>query len=462
MASSVPTAPRTSRSRLRLLALAVAGVAVCALALSGCVAVKDVASQQEGFIGSIDVVVTGCGSKAATPGCGNGSSGLESNATASGQVLLGLQVTSRYVPAPTFTTVGGQPFTQSPSYTAELTRLDPPGAGRKWVGYISDSRTYTPGKDVTARVPVLRPPLPDGSPAENFFGFSWVIGSRGNVNANSLATRPVTCGDDLGTVNVGDLTICRDATGGAAGNGFHDFAFLTPAAVTVQPGETAIVPVVGKLSGFASPALNFALAATTTVPGATASTSVPGIAPPTDGTSSVSVSVPVPPSTAPGTYAVTLTATLGSGESRAATGKIVVARPGSGGGVAGVLSNLKISSTSISSARGAAPAVISVTLAQPGRLRVLLERVLPGRRKNGVCVAPTAKLRRNGAARCSRFVAVSSFTRANLGAGVAKVSISGRAGGRRRVSGTYRVTLTHLSATGVASVPLRTTLTITR
>ena len=113
MASSVPTAPRTRRSRLRLLAAAVAGVAVCALALSGCVAVKDVASQQEGSIGSIDVVVTGCGSKAATPGCGNGSSGLESNATASGQVLLGLQVASRFVPAPTFATDGGQPFTRA-------------------------------------------------------------------------------------------------------------------------------------------------------------------------------------------------------------------------------------------------------------------------------------------------------------------------------------------------------------
>ena len=127
-----------------------------------------------------------------------------------------------------------------------------------------------------------------------------------------------------------------------------------------------------------------------------------------------------------------------------------------------MLSGLKLSRTSISSARGEAPAVISVTLAQPGRLRVLLERVLPGRRKNGVCVTPTAKLRRDGARRCSRFVAVSSFTRVGLGAGVAKVSISGRSGGRRRPSGTYRVTLIHVSATGVVSVPLRTTLTITR
>ena len=218
----------------------------------------------------------------------------------------------------------------------------------------------------------------------------------------------------------------------------------------------------GKLTGPAAAGINFALTASTTVPGATALTNVPTLAPPGESTTSVTVSVPVPPATAPGTYAVTLTGTLATGETRVAKGTLIV--PGPGGSIAGSpgLSELTISRTSISSARGAAPAVISVTLSKPGRLRVLLERVLSGRRKNGVCVAPTSKLRRAGARRCSRFIAVSSFTRAGLGAGLAKVSISGRAGGRRRVSGTYRVTLTGVSAEGVASVPLRTTLTITR
>ena len=57
--------------------------------------------------------------------------------------------------------------------------------------------------------------------------------------------------------------------------------------------------------------------------------------------------------------------------------------------------------------------MISVTLCKPRRLRVLLERVLSGRRKNGRC-------------------------------------------------GTYRVTLTSLPAAGLAGVPVSTTLTITR
>jgi hypothetical protein len=463
MVSPAPTTRRSRRHRLRLVASAALGVAVVALTLSGCVSMKIFDAQQQGSIGAIDIVLTGCGSKAATPGCELGNSNLESNATGTGQVLLGLSIDARYVPPASFTTdfPDSQPFTASPSYTAELTRLQPPINGRKWVGYISDTRTYTPGKDVIARVPIIRPALPDGSPNASVFAYGWAIGSRG-VLPDAPATRAVACGTDLAVANLDTATICADEQGGFTDGGFNDFVFLTPAPVTIRPGETAIVQVTGKLAGPARPGINLALAASTTVPGATALTNVPTLAPPGDSTTLVTVSVPVPPSTAPGTYAVTLTGTLSSGETRAATGSVVVARPGSGGGVAGVLSGLKISRTSISSARGAAPAVISVTLANPGRLRVLLERVLPGRRKNGVCVAPTAKLRRNGAPRCSRFVAVSSFIRANLGAGVAKVSIGGRAGGRRRVSGTYRVTLTHLSATGAASVPLRTTLTITR
>ena len=295
---------------------------------------------------------------------------------------------SRFVPPASFTTdifSDQQPFTASPSYTAELTRLDPPGAGRKWAGYISDARTYTPGKLITAHVPIIRPLLPDGSPNPSGFGFGWKIGSRG-VLPEAPATRPVACGADLTTVN--DLTICADGLGGVGGSGFNDFAFLTPAPVTVPPGQTATVPISGKLTGPAKPAINFALSASTTVPGATALTNVPTLAPPGESTTTVTVSVPVPPGTAPGTYAVTLTGTLATGETRAATGTVIV--PGPGGSIADSpgLSKLTISRKSISSARGAAPAVISVTLSKAGRLRVLLERRLSGRRKNGCLRGP--------------------------------------------------------------------------
>ena len=276
MVPRAPTTPRTRRRHHRYLAVA-ALVLGATFALSGCAQIRAYDLQQLGSIGDIDIVLDGCGSEAGNPDCGLGNSGLASNATGTGQVLLGFEIDARFVPPATFATdgrLGGhQPFTASPSYTAELTRLDPPGPGLKWAGYISDARTYTPGKLVGARVPITRPLLPDGSPNGSTVFVSWRIGSRG-VLADAPATRPVTCGDSLTAILQSDLTICSDESGSVGVFDFNDFGFLTPAPVTVQPGQTAVIPVTGKLTGPARPAINFALRATTTVPGATAVTNV--------------------------------------------------------------------------------------------------------------------------------------------------------------------------------------------
>ncbi len=331
MVPRAPTTPRTRRRHHRYLAVA-ALVLGATFALSGCAQIRGYNLQQLGSIGDIDIVLDGCGSEAGNPDCGLGNSGLASNATGTGQVLLGFEIDARFVPPATFATdvvSGHQPFTASPSYTAELTRLDPPGPGLKWAGYLSDARTYTPGKLVGARVPIARPLLPDGSPNGSTVFVSWRIGSRG-VLADAPATRPVTCGDSLTAILQSDLTICSDESGSVGVFDFNDFGFLTPAPVTVQPGQTAVIPVTGKLTGPARPAINFALRTTTTVPGATAVTNVPTLVPLGDSTTSVTVSVPVPPGTAPGTYAVTLSGTLPSGETRATTGAVIVAGPGAG------------------------------------------------------------------------------------------------------------------------------------
>ena len=76
MVPPAPTTPRGKRNRLRLVASAALGVAVVALTLSGCVSLEPLDAKQQGSIGAIDIVVTGCGSKAATPGCELGNSGL--------------------------------------------------------------------------------------------------------------------------------------------------------------------------------------------------------------------------------------------------------------------------------------------------------------------------------------------------------------------------------------------------
>jgi hypothetical protein len=99
--------------------------------------------------------------------------------------------------------------------------------------------------------------------------------------------------------------------------------------VTAGQGETATVTFriqnrdAGSLGN-----RTVAVSATTTVPGATASTAVGTLAVPADATPTTTVKVAVPPATATGTYNVVLTATTNSGGgtplTRTGTGKITV------------------------------------------------------------------------------------------------------------------------------------------
>ncbi|WP_027006466.1 hypothetical protein [Conexibacter woesei] len=98
--------------------------------------------------------------------------------------------------------------------------------------------------------------------------------------------------------------------------------------VTVGAGQTATVPFTLRYVGDPGPA--FALSASTALPGAPAAVVAPGtLTPGAAGFQSATVTVPVPAGTAPGDYAVTLTATVG-GQTRVATGTITVGVPGAG------------------------------------------------------------------------------------------------------------------------------------
>lgn len=320
--------PRLARRATR--AVALGGVVAGAMMLTGCVDLTAFDTGQQGTIGPLEISITGCASKASS-NCVLGFSGLESNNTGTGQVLLAVRIDSRFVPPSTFVTKNrAQTYTASPSYAAELTRLSPPAAGTRWVGYISDARTYSPGGTDTAVLPIAHPALPDGSPVADKWAGDVVLGARG-VTADFPATRPVSCGDSLSSTDT-DLTICEDASGGFSGSTVSDFGFVTPAPVAVQPGQTATIPVTGKAVGAPDLSINFALAATTTVPGATALTNVPTLAPPGRSTTTVVVSVAVPPGTPPGAYSVTLAGTLANGQRRSATGVLTVVGPAAAGG----------------------------------------------------------------------------------------------------------------------------------
>lgn len=98
--------------------------------------------------------------------------------------------------------------------------------------------------------------------------------------------------------------------------------------VTVGAGQTVTVPFTLRYAG--DPGPSFAVSASTALPGAPAAVASPAILTPSAaGFQDASVRVTVPARTAPGDYAVTLTATVG-GQTRTATGTITVAVPGAG------------------------------------------------------------------------------------------------------------------------------------
>lgn len=98
--------------------------------------------------------------------------------------------------------------------------------------------------------------------------------------------------------------------------------------VTVAPGAVAKVPFSLRYVGDAGP--SFALSATTAVPGAAASPAPTVLTPSGAGFQDAAVNVAVPAGTAPGAYAVTLTATVG-GQTRTARGSVTVAAPAGAG-----------------------------------------------------------------------------------------------------------------------------------
>ena len=95
---------------------------------------------------------------------------------------------------------------------------------------------------------------------------------------------------------------------------------------TVAPGATAKVPFTLRYVGDAGP--SFALSASTALPGAAVSPSPAVLTPAAPGFQDATVTVAVPAGTAPGAYAVTLTATVG-GQVRTAQGTVHVIAPAS-------------------------------------------------------------------------------------------------------------------------------------
>ena len=85
------------------------------------------------------------------------------------------------------------------------------------------------------------------------------------------------------------------------------------------------------------------------------------------------------------------------------------------------------------------------TLSEAATAVIDLQRILPGRRKDGKCRKPTAKLRQ--AKKCKRYVSRGKLTRLSLG-GPNRVSFSGRLGRKKLAAGKYRAVLTATDLAG--------------
>ena len=324
------------RKGVRLVAAAaLAGVATLA---SGCAVVSGFGpTGQVNVIGDVEATVNVCAS--GSPSCGNGFSGLTA-IDGSGQLLVGLRARDDVELPASLPRVGSPPltFAASPTYTAELHRLSPAAAGTRWAGYISPTLTYstTSGpQSISFKIVEALRRGADGSPFKGPISTFIVVGSR-LVTPTAPEGRPVTCGSALTTVNQQDTTICNDGPGGF-GSGTRDLGILVAAARTAVPGELASFTFPLRYAGEASPQADFALTASSTLPGSLFAVTPDTYLPPDDGSAQARVAVGVPAGARPGSYDVTLTARLGNGQTRSATASLTVrpAPPGAAAGAAG-------------------------------------------------------------------------------------------------------------------------------
>jgi hypothetical protein len=305
-----------------------------AFTLSGCVAIIEESGRQLDEVGDVELTTVLCASELGQGTCPRGNSG-ELSSDGMYQLLLGHRIPLGVAPPESMTDADGLiAFARNPSFTAELDRLAPiaPAAGQRWVGYVSAPFQYAVGQSqstatVVARMALLR--VGDGSPFSGPFRYRSLIGYR---HSDPDPARAVACGDSLAGGNPADQTHCMDfPTDEELKTDLsvptRDLGILAGPAGTAPRGGTGTIPFTLAYAG-ATAAPSFSLGAGTSIPGGTAAPGSPTIAPAEAGTTVVGVNVSVPATTPPGPYEVTLSATLGNGQTRSATGLVTVTGAG--------------------------------------------------------------------------------------------------------------------------------------
>ncbi len=316
--------PPNPRHRVRRVAPPVA-LLVLMLLLSGCVTIRSQSTAQRAP-GVITLAITVCASdddQSVYAACDSstGTDGTIQNTEEKhnsgeaqfdglGQLLIAFRVPAATTAPQSFISDGGDVFTLSPSYIAELVERFPPAAGFRWVGYLSSPKVFdhddTSGLITTVRPEFGLPPQPDGGPMATPLRWRAVAGFR-PLDSAGQATQPVQCGNS-----------CFDSPALAKiptdiFTPVSDFGVLAGQAATAGQGATATIsfPVRYLDDGGEGPQ-ELRLSASTTLPGATATASTATLTAAPGSTTAVAVRVPVPAGAPLGDFAVRLTAAAGT------------------------------------------------------------------------------------------------------------------------------------------------------
>jgi hypothetical protein len=375
---------------------------VGAIILSGCVVIQSESAQQGNVIGNTVTVTTVlcASSKTAAPPCNSvGNYQVAANPNAgyavgsAGTLLVGYRIPIGVAAPATITTTAPATdkdgnvinatitFAQSPSYSAGLTALVPPPAGSAWVGYESTPGTYstTPGlPQAISLSPTFT--LPPG-----FTGtFTWrtVVGFRDN----HFAGQPVTCPPPFPGITPPTAvpSVCVDFPDpgtivNAPPNPLQvaDLSIVAPPTQTVAAGSTVALVFTGVFTGGNPTNAVFAVGASTTIPGVTP-TVTPTFVPAANSSNPLNVSLALPASTPPGTYDVTVGATV-AGLSRSGTAHITVkaaakATTSAGANAAKLAASVKATTVKVARKTGIA---LTLTLSRASSISVIALQAKP-------------------------------------------------------------------------------------
>jgi hypothetical protein len=233
-----------------------------------------------------------------------------------GQLMVGFRVPIGSDGPPTFSTDARDlTLEKSPTYTQRLQESFPAPAGEHWVGYVSTVRTFQTGPAADSPTGIhpefSLPASADGAPFTGSYHWRWVVGFR--KVAKEQAGSPVSCGG-FGTFCV-DSPPQEQVPNDLPAAAVSDFGVLAGGRVVAAQGTTATVAFPVRYADAAVPGLGtqqFSIAATTGVPGTSATPATTTLRATSDSTPTANVRVPIPATTPLGSYTVTLSARTGA------------------------------------------------------------------------------------------------------------------------------------------------------